>query len=172
MAKANGKHFRDAKTARFLALGPKTWAEALAYSLAVPGQARLLEHGPAQLAAGGWVDPAPTLVLKNLGCETVIYVTRQGADSPFAESLARDLGMTAETERTLFTEAPALSLAAADGVWCTNWDGFETTQIAEASEDSFSAPFEVRHSGLETRSFVPYENAKENAGLKGCAAGP
>lgn len=39
------------------------------------------------LSAGGWSDLHPTLVLKASGCQEVVYVTRQGGDSVFAQQI-------------------------------------------------------------------------------------
>lgn len=38
-------------------------------------------------SAGGWSDLHPTLVLRASGCEQIVYVTRQGGDSVFAQQI-------------------------------------------------------------------------------------
>ncbi len=38
-------------------------------------------------SAGGWSDLHPTLVLKAIGCEDVIYITRQGGESVFGQQI-------------------------------------------------------------------------------------
>jgi len=144
---ANPQQFNDAKTARFLALGPASWREALTYSPAEPGLSRSLEINSNQISAGGWPDLAPTLVLKNLGCRNTIYVTRQGAESEFTKQVARQLDMTPAQERELYEISPLspnlwsgfqTSVRAADAVWCTNWNSFTDAQITEMADESYA----------------------------------
>ena len=54
------------------------------------------------MSAGGWSDLAPTLVLKNMGCERVVYVTREGDESGFATKIAKNLGMDEAAWKALY----------------------------------------------------------------------
>jgi hypothetical protein len=174
----NEQGFRDAKTAKFIALGSKPWREALSFSPAEPGLARILEIGPNQASAGGWPDLAPTLVLRNLGCRNIIYVTRQGEESDFTKQLARQLDMTPDQEKSLFSvealpaNSPSrwsgfkTSLRAADAIWCTNWNSFTNTQIVEMARESYS-PVMVSRSPWFRDAANPWTRISESGPL-GC----
>ena len=84
----------DAKSSKFLPLFDGTWFEALATSPAEPGLANLqsIPMGPnaqrqGMLSAGGWSDLHPLLVLKANDCNEILYLTRQGGDSVFAQQM-------------------------------------------------------------------------------------
>lgn len=82
----------DVKSEMFLALGPATWADVLSLSPAEPGLASLQPmkvNGEDAYSAGGWSDLHPIPVLKALGCEEVIYVTRKGGESLFGQGVAK-----------------------------------------------------------------------------------
>lgn len=142
---ANKKAYRDEKTSRAVSLGETNWKMALAYSPAEPGLSRLKDlTGTKQVSAGGWSDLHPTLALKNIGCEKVVYITRQGEESSFAIGVARQLGMSSDVEKNLYdlnTTASSfnLSIREADGVYCTNWNVFKATQAVELDTDAFRA---------------------------------
>ncbi|MGH1346006.1 MAG: hypothetical protein ACRBN8_30860, partial [Nannocystales bacterium] len=70
----NSAKFSDIKTAKFHAIGPASWRTALSYSPAEPGLARALELPDGTVSAGGWSDLHPTLALRNMGCDNVVYV--------------------------------------------------------------------------------------------------
>lgn len=85
---------KDEKSKRFLALGETNWLEVLRTSPAEPGLANfqpLTVNGKKAFSAGGWSDLHPVLVLNALGCNNVIYVTRQGGESLFAQGIAKRL---------------------------------------------------------------------------------
>jgi hypothetical protein len=84
----------DEKSRRFLALGPAVWKDVLALSPAEPGLSPLKEfknQNQDYISAGGWSDLQPTLILKAAGCENVVYLTRQGGESFFAQGIAKRL---------------------------------------------------------------------------------
>jgi hypothetical protein len=101
----------DAKTQRFFSLGDAPWIEALSTSPAEPGLARVLPIRDGLLSAGGWSDLHPTLVLQAHGCQNIVYVTRRGGESFFAQGVIKRLldikgyefsqfeGMSAEERR-------------------------------------------------------------------------
>jgi hypothetical protein len=175
---ANPRGYSDLKTAKFLALGLDTWAEVLANSPAEPGLARLGDMTPTRIAAGGWSDLHPVLVLKNLGCQSVVYVTRRGEESEFAEGVARQFGVTDTQLQALYAldqaagrppSSQLLSIAAADGVWCTDWNSYDTPELQGITADSYGAPVETR-AGL-ARMVTPYANARPTLNLRGCSVG-
>ena len=143
----NPKNFTDLKTAKRLALSAASWEQVLALSPAEPGLSRIQEidgSAPAVASVGGWPDLAPVLALKNIGCERVIYVTRQGEDAQFGRHIAKALGMSETESDALYNlknpeSSFAKSLAEADGVWCTHWDDFSVTHMQELVEDAHHA---------------------------------
>lgn len=167
--------FGDAKTAKALDLGQATWAVALANSPAEPGLARAQELSPGQISAGGWPDLEPVQALRNAGCEHVVYVTRRGPESRFARGVAGLLGMTEADDAALYDPASEKSafseaLAEASGVWCTNWDDFEATDIGGLTLDAWDAPLEVHDADLLAGD-DPYPNTSDRLGVVGCTPG-
>lgn len=77
----------DVKSQKFLALGQRPWIEALATSPAEPGLSSLIPLTDDMTSAGGWSDLHPTLILRAHGCDNVIYVTRKGGESFFAQGV-------------------------------------------------------------------------------------
>ncbi len=55
---------------------------------------------PGMLSAGGWSDLHPTIVLKASGCQEVLFVTRQGGDSVFAQQIF--IRLTGDTKKITF----------------------------------------------------------------------
>ncbi len=175
----NERQYEDIKTAKLLSLGERAWVEALSYSPAEPGLTRFQEMSPTRVSSGGWPDLFPTLVLKNLGCQNVVYVTRRGDESTYITGVTKLLGMTAAQEKAYFSldtaegekpSALALAVSEADGVWCTNWSAYETGQIAELSDHSYNAPFEAR-TPFFAGAFEPYPNAAARVNLRACTPG-
>ena len=85
---------QDGKTSRLLALGTTTWKEVLRLSPAEPGLAPLQPmkvDGKDAYSAGGWADLHPVLILKAIGCDDVVYVTRKGGESIFGQGVAKRL---------------------------------------------------------------------------------
>lgn len=85
----------DEKSRRFVPLGSAVWRQVLALSPAEPGLSPLkeftTEEGKEFVSAGGWSDLHPVLVLKAAGCENVLYITRRGGESLFAQGVAKRL---------------------------------------------------------------------------------
>jgi hypothetical protein len=84
----------DEKSRRFLALGPASWRTVLSISPAEPGLSPLVPFeakGESYVSAGGWSDLHPIAVLKAYGCRDVVYLTRQGGESLFAQGVAKRL---------------------------------------------------------------------------------
>lgn len=171
---ANAEGYTDEKTARFRNLGQATWRTALSMSPAEPGLSRAVAIDATQLSAGGWSDLHPVLVLRNLGCENVIYLTRRGGESGFAQGVAALLGMDATTGTALYDLSAQssfrTSLEEADGVWCTDWNSFSGTQIQEISLDGYTAPFETSDPAF-TDAENAYENTTAQSNFPGCTPG-
>jgi hypothetical protein len=171
---ANPMGYEDLKTAKFRALGAGTYRDALAYSPAEPGMARALEIDDGQLSAGGWSDLEPSLVLENAGCDQVIIVTRRGGSRGFGTAVARLLGMNDAQADALYQldgdSAVTRSLEEADGVWCTDWDAFEMTDIEGVRQDGYTAPLEAKGDYLSGGD-AAYTNVEPRLGLPSCTPG-
>lgn len=173
---ADTERFGDLKTRKMTSLGDATWKEILTRSPAEPGLSRLVELPDGRISAGGWSDLAPTLALKNLDCERVVYVTREGDESGFATKIAKNLGMSeADWQKLYDLNEPAssynVSLQEADAVWCTNWNSFSDVQQREMAVDAWSAPLETRPGFEGIRTLAPYPNTTERTGKPGCTPG-
>jgi hypothetical protein len=173
---ARAQKAEDLKSKKFSSLGNATWREILAASPAEPGLSRFVELADGRLSAGGWSDLAPSLVLKSIGCEHVVYVTREGDESGFATKIAKNAGMSESDWKNLYdlgneNSSYSRSVAAADGVWCTNWNAFGATQMSAMVLDAFDAPLETRPSFASARVLVPYARVTERTGKAGCTPG-
>lgn len=169
----NGRGYTDAKTKKFTSLGEVTWREAISYSPAEPGLARALELGSGDVSFGGWSDLHPTLVLENLGCEKVVYVTRTGEESGFAVGIARLLGMDDAGQTALYDldnpdSAFSKSLSEADAAWCTNWNEQSATDLPGITSDSYEAPMESSDEFF-TRGDNAYPKVSASIGKRGCS---
>jgi hypothetical protein len=143
---ANAGGYDDLKTAKLETLGAMTWRQILALSPAEPGLSPVRELGDGRLSAGGWADLHPVQALENLGCDEVVYVTREGGDSKFAEGVARQLGMSDAARGALYDlgrddSSFSVALEQADAVWCTAWDAGSGDPF-ELSSAAWSAPME------------------------------
>ena len=172
-AARNSAGFSDVKTSKFHAIGPATWRTAISYSPAEPGLSRALELPDGTVSAGGWSDLHPTLVLRNMGCDNVVYVTRTDLDlGGFADCVATLLGMDDETRGKLYDldqdSSLAASVAEADAVWCTNWNDIPATDIAAVSDDSYNATM-ITDDPSFTQGAQAYENIDPDYTAVGCA---
>ncbi|MBX3226927.1 MAG: hypothetical protein KIT84_40765 [Labilithrix sp.] len=166
----------DLKTTKITSLGDKTWKEILTASPAEPGLSRFVKLPDGRYSAGGWSDLAPVLVLKRMGCDRVVYVTREGDESGFATKIAAHLGMNEGEWSSLYDlsnpkSSFTRSLDEADGVWCTNWNSFTSFQQRELAADSWQAPLETHAgwTGIAERSSYPNVTARANK--PGCTPG-
>ncbi|MDB4933581.1 MAG: hypothetical protein JWP87_553 [Labilithrix sp.] len=172
----NESRFEDLKTKKLSSLGNAPWREILAASPAEPGLSRFVELSDGRFSAGGWSDLAPALVLKNLGCEHVVYVTREGDESGFATKIAKNAGMSESDWKNLYdlsneNSSYARSVAAADAVWCTNWNAFTDAQMSAEVLDAWNAPLETRASFASARVLRPYSGTTPRSGKPGCTPG-
>ena len=170
--RSNPRKFPDLKTEKFTALGGGSWREVLTASPAEPGLSRFVELPDGRISAGGWSDLAPVLVLKNAGCQKVIYVTREGDESGFATKIAKNVGMDKPSWEKLYDlsgqSSYTKSVTEADGVWCTNWNSFGDLQQKEMALDSFQAPLEMRAGLKSVRPLRKYGNVSDKTGKIGC----
>ena len=140
--------FVDLKSKKLQPLGTRTWEYVLARSPAEPGIARLQPNldPDVKYTAGGWGDGMPVQVLKQLGCQNVLLVTRQDkATANFARNLAAEFGASAQQVNTLYDPTrpdgvSSASIAAADGVWCTDWDKPNGNDAQGLSVEGYNAP--------------------------------
>ncbi|MBO9668006.1 MAG: hypothetical protein J7501_14485 [Bdellovibrio sp.] len=137
----------DLKSQMFMSLGDSSWAKVLATSPAEPGLARIQAMPNNLLSAGGWSDLHPVLVLKAFGCDNVIYVTRKGEESAFAQGVFRRLTLADDnTMNQLYsTSNPNSSMMrsqqAATKIKCTDWNAFKVTEnLTGLVAESMRAP--------------------------------
>lgn len=172
---ANPRAYTDLRTAKTTTLGTSTWAEILAASPAEPGLSRGVELADGRVSVGGWPDPVPALALKNIGCDNVILLTREGRASTFITAVAALLGQTDEDASGLWDlDNPSSSFVAAleesDGVWCTNWDAPEMMDLPAMFTSGYDAPMESVDEDL-TGAANPYANISDDLGTIGCSLG-
>ncbi len=173
---ASAARATDLKTKKATSLGNATWREILKASPAEPGLSRFVGLPDGRLSAGGWSDLAPTIVLESMGCEKIVYVTREGDESQFATKIAKHLGMGEADWKALYdlgdpSSSYNAALQAADAVWCTDWNAFGDLQQAEMAAASWSAPLETRPSFRGVRALAPYANTTPRTGKVGCTPG-
>lgn len=171
----------DAKSKKLTAFGKQTWAYILARSPAEPGISRAVDmsivgDGKAY-TTGGWGDALPTQVLRGLGCQNVVLITRQDHSSAdFQRNLSRELGASDADVDAFYNQAatsvPAVSMKAADAVWCTDWDKPELKDQAGLEKEGFTAPLLLNKKGFVDKSFAAYKTVDATtAALPGCTAG-
>lgn len=144
----------DEKSERFMGLGAGPWYDALRLSPAEPGLSRFRPfeaEGRELISAGGWSDLHPVIVLRAAGCQNVVYVTRRGPESSFAEGVARRLLGVASQERLFDVTNPTSSfrraLSTADAVLCTNWNSFALKGgFREMIKEAYESPYVVKPS--------------------------
>lgn len=168
---SNPRGFTDLKTRKHRSLGARRWSEVLSFSPAEPGLTRGLELPGGGVSVGGWSDLQPTLVLKNLGCEKVVFVTRFGGAGGFLTEIATLLGIDSEESAELFDlTTPGASfresVAEASGVWCTDWDAPSIGDLSAMFSVGYDAPLETRDPWL--RAADAYEGVTERTGRPGC----
>ncbi|NJM10385.1 MAG: hypothetical protein HC883_05910 [Bdellovibrionaceae bacterium] len=179
------------KSRRFLPLGMASWREVLGLSPAEPGLASMQPFMVGQteyISAGGWSDLHPIMVLKAAGCKRVVYVTRRGGESPFAQGVARRL---LSQRGNQWLASPLLSklydlrnpmsslrqsLNMADAVLCTDWNRFDVKNgLKDLIKDSYRAsPYYIRNREAFTGvTLVPQLNPRDiqpdgNPTYEGC----
>jgi hypothetical protein len=137
----------DAKSQKFLSLGEAPWSDVLAMSPAEPGLSRIVAINREQLSAGGWSDLHPTLILKAHGCENIIYVTRKGEESKFAQGIFKRLTLADDQTWSQFYDmnnsqsSISRSYQNATQIKCTSWDLFDVKKDMNGLvEEAMHAP--------------------------------
>jgi hypothetical protein len=176
--KNNIKKYVDFKTEHYIGLKDMTWSEAMLRSISEPGLSSLLPMTDDMLSAGGWSDNAPTLVLRNLGCEKVIFITRRGDEDPFSGKIATLLGLNPQDRHKLLAidpmpgvDIPALGLSLKESsvVWCTDWNKDKIQNIPGMFEDGYSAPAQVNSDeDFFMHGQSPYAGMSQATHLPGC----
>ncbi|MCB9091513.1 MAG: hypothetical protein H6621_09240 [Halobacteriovoraceae bacterium] len=89
----NGPFAELEKSQKMKSLGNMPWKNILAVSPAEPGLSRLKEIPSMEqtISAGGWADLHPTLFLKSLNCENVVYITRINGETVFGQGVVKRL---------------------------------------------------------------------------------
>jgi hypothetical protein len=145
--RSEAEYEKDPKSQKFLSLGQAPWSHILSTSPAEPGLSRIVALSRTQLSAGGWSDLHPVMVLKAYGCKEIIYVTRKGGESEFAQGVFQRLaGADANTLNKFYgPENPDSSMmrsqANATKIKCTDWNHFNVkTDMNGLIEDAMRAP--------------------------------
>jgi len=139
----------DYKMQRVMTVANPTWEEILTLSPAEPGLNALTiaedfkvgagnhfvdnrkkidpKFPPEHASTAGWADLSPTLALKSIGCDDVIYVTRRETEGNFLYGVVKQLGADENDLHQLYSLENAQSsfsqaLKNASGVWCTDWN--------------------------------------------------
>lgn len=176
---ANERGYTDLKTQKLVAMNQATWTEALAYSPAEPGLTRLQEMSPARIGASGWFELFPTTVLRNIGCQEVVYLTRPAEEGEYPRGVARGLGMKPDEEKALYdlSFAPGtpvsslgLAISEASAVACMDWGPSQPLDAVGQFTMGYNAPYEVR-TPFFTQAADPAPNAVGSAGMRGCTVG-
>ena len=172
---ANEQGYSDLRTKKRFSLGTATWEQVLSLSPAEPGLARIQIINEELASAGGWSDLSPTTVLKMLGCENTIYVTRRGDETPFADGIAKLLGIRDfEREKLYSLDNPkssfSESLKNSSGIWCTDWNRFTDMQTAEMARHSYSAPLVTRSEFFTSNVLASYDGIVRETDFRGCSA--
>jgi hypothetical protein len=178
---------QDAKAKKAVWLGKaNNWREILEKSPQEPSLGRYVQFAetePARgsLSLGGWADLHPVQVLQSIGCKEVIYLTRRSAESSFVSKgppfsgrpksgLAELLGMTEADYNQLYslnvpTSSFSMALHQADGVWCTDWNGFVASQQNELATDGWNAPLLTKNPAL-----MGWSQASSSQRIEGCSS--
>lgn len=172
---SNPQGYTDLKTQKFVGLGEATYREALSFSPAEPGLARALEIDDRFVSAGGWPDLQPVQVLKNLGCDEVVFLTRQGGEvGGFATGVATLLGMSSDEQDALYDlggdSAIFDAVSEADARWCTDWNNQPALEFSTIVKDAYNAPVETKDPFF-TDAKDPYGNLSADLGLPSCSPG-
>lgn len=170
----------EVKSQKFTPLGTPTWREVLLASPVEPGLSRIqplpkssdhLAAGVTGYMAGGWVDLHPTQVSRLIGCEKVVFITREWPeDNEYAEGLVKIFRISPEKRKAIYDiENPNSSfnrsLKIADAIWCTHWGKFSIPEFSQMTHDSFHSPIYLKDP--QDRVFTSVKPQLQNY-LPGC----
>ncbi len=171
MARRLRRRFDDLGAMQFTPLGATTWREVLAASPAEPGFSPAVLTQSGALSVGGWADPLRILPLEALGARATIAVNRRDGVGSFTLDITRLLNATEDDIDALYSTTDpestfSISLGAASGVWCTDWDGQGGVPNL-LFNDAFSSPLITDF----RRFFRPrfgYDNVGADIRIDGC----
>jgi|GEM_PF-1128545 len=182
----NGVYKNLEKSKKMIKLKPATWKTVLSVSPAEPGLSRLKEIPGMNgvVSAGGWSDLHPTIFLKSLGCENVVYVTRVNGETVFGQGVVKrifglkepswsqidpkggeltrqrnnngNINDTTSKWSKLYNIANpkssfSQSVAAADAVWCTDWDTLDIkTGYTDVLDKAYNSNFYIKSQAPST----------------------
>ncbi len=163
----------DAKTKKYRPVSQTvlTWRDIIPLSIMEPGLSRMIEVDTKRVFIGGWADLFPIQPLKAAGCDEVIYVSREGPESKFVSDrrpmttttpkvgVAELLNMTAPQQNDLYLAENADSsymkgIAAADAVWCTNWDTIDSLDFDKMFIHSYNSRIAPKKDRFKQSSVV------------------
>lgn len=146
----NERGYTDTRTQRFESLGTRAWQDIISVSPAEPSLSDIRPIDEGRYSIGGWIDLSPSLVLRNAGCDEVVYFTRYVNTNitGFASSVVKMLNASDDELEQIIGANPdvspvpsfILSNNEATAVWCTDWD-------APAMGD-FNAQFRAGFDGI------------------------
>lgn len=149
----NERGFVDLKTTRARVLKDMKWRDVLEHSPAEPSISRALEMEGGTVTTGGWMDSQPVQALLNIGCDKVIVLDTKFQDVKFQENVATLLGANKEQLDKLFslndpTSSVSTSVRNAAGIWCTNWNQINVTDLESLSALGWNGMLETADSFL------------------------
>ena len=174
MGRGLDRRYGDLVSEQFVALGAPAWREALSSSPAEPGFSPGVPLGGGQVSVGGWADPLRVTALEAAGAGTVVTINRLGGVGGFTADVTRLLNATdADLEALYSTTDPTSSffvgLAAADGVWCTDWDG-QGGDPDRLFDDAYTSPL-ISDDRALLRPRFGYPNVGAGFTIGGCTPG-
>jgi len=139
------RRFSDAKSSRFISLGPTTWREVMIRSPAEPTLSRGVPIGEDFISLGGWTDPVPSQILDAIGCNRIVLVNRPDGTGTFPVEIATQLGATEEFLQELYQVTASDSswttaLREADASICSDWDAPAGDDANALSQAGYDAP--------------------------------
>jgi hypothetical protein len=152
----------EVKSQKFTPLGTLSWIDVLLASPVEPGLSKMnpLKDTPDHRAAGvkgymagGWVDLHPTQAARLMGCEKVIFVTREWPeDNEFAEGLVKFFKIPEEKRKAIYdindpNSSFNQSLREADAIWCSEWGRFKMFELSPMTTQVFHSPVYIRTEG-------------------------
>lgn len=150
----------EVKSQKFTPLGTISWLDVLLGSPVEPGLSKLTplkdtaDHRAAGVSgymAGGWVELHPTQVSRAIGCEKIVYVTREWPeDNEYAEGLVKLFKISEEKRKAMYdinnpSSSFNQSLREADGIWCTDWGKYQLFDLAAMTQQAFHSPVYIKN---------------------------
>ena len=148
----------DMKSSLFMNLGTENWDYILRRSPAEPGLSKLVPMGDNMYSSGGWSDLHPVPVLKDIGCEKVVYLTRTNTvDSEYGQGIVKLFNIPEDINKKLYDitdpeSSSSKALKAADAVVCSNWNKLGPLDFFGHFNDGYRAPVATEDSIFRAQS--------------------